>query len=162
MRKHKSFFWQMVGGVAVLSAIFIFWPIESDNTYNRLDISDKKLIANGKRIYVAHCASCHGAKLEGQPNWRERGADGLYPAPPQTDAGHSWHHPDQYLINAVKNGVVDNGIPTNMPAFDKTLNDMEIIAVLTYIKSEWSAKKRAIQNQIQQDSIPATVIYNAG
>lgn len=49
-----------------------------------------------------------------------------------------------------------------MPAFDTTLNDMEIIAVLTYIKSEWSAKKRAIQNQIQQDSISATVIYNAG
>ena len=81
MRKRKSFFWQMVGGAILLVALAIFWPIKSDNTFNRLDISDKQLVANGKKIYVAHCASCHGAKLEGQANWKERGADGLYHAP---------------------------------------------------------------------------------
>ena len=26
------------------------------------------------------CASCHGANLEGQPNWKERRADGKLPA----------------------------------------------------------------------------------
>lgn len=163
MRKRKSFFWQMVGGAILLVALAIFWPIKSDNTFNRLDISDKQLVANGKKIYVAHCASCHGAKLEGQANWKERGADGLYPAPPQTDAGHSWRHTDQYLIDAVKNGLFENGKPTNMPAFGKTLTDTDIISVLTYIKSEWSVEKRAIQKRIQQDSVPTTtVIYNAG
>jgi len=162
MRKRKSFFWQMAGGMILLVALAIFWPIKSDNALNRLDISDRKLVANGKKIYVAQCASCHGAKLEGQPNWQKRGKDGLYPAPPQTDAGHSWRHPDQYLIDAVKNGLFENGKPTNMPAFGKTLTDTDIISVLTYIKSEWSPEKRAIQKEIQQDSVPTTVIYNAG
>lgn len=162
MRKHKSFFWQMSVVTLFLVALAIFWSVKSDNTFNRLDISDKQLVANGKKIYVAHCASCHGARLEGQANWKERGADGLYPAPPHIDAGHSWRHPDQHLINAVKNGLFENGKPTNMPAFGKTLTDTDIISVLTYIKSEWSAEKRAIQKRIQQDSVPSTVIYHAG
>lgn len=162
MQKHKSFFKQMVWGAIILIVVFIFWPIKSDNSFNRLDITDEQLVSNGKKIYVANCASCHGAKLEGQANWKERGADGLYPAPPQTDAGHSWRHPDQYLIHVVKNGLFENGKPTNMPAFGKTLTDTDIISVLTYIKSEWSVEKRAFQKQIQQDTVPTTVIYNAG
>src|SRR3546814_7905733 len=28
--------------------------------------SDQELVANGKGIYANNCASCHGAKLEGQ------------------------------------------------------------------------------------------------
>ena len=37
-------------------------------------------LALGRGVYQAHCATCHGADLEGQPNWRKRGADGLMPA----------------------------------------------------------------------------------
>ncbi|MDP3608099.1 MAG: cytochrome c [Methylophilus sp.] len=162
MRKHKSFFWQMVWGAMILIAAFIFWPIETDNNFNRLDISDKQLVFNGKKIYSANCASCHGVNLEGQANWEQKGADGLYPAPPQTDAGHSWRHPDQYLIDAVKNGQFENGKPTNMPAFAESLTDAEIISVLTYIKSKWSAEKRAIQRKTQEDSLPGPAIYGAG
>jgi cytochrome c5 len=29
-------------------------------------------VARGKAVYERHCAACHGAKLEGQPNWEER------------------------------------------------------------------------------------------
>ena len=27
-------------------------------------------LVSGKTLYTDNCASCHGAKLEGQPNWR--------------------------------------------------------------------------------------------
>lgn len=27
-------------------------------------------IALGRAVYLANCASCHGTKLEGQPDWR--------------------------------------------------------------------------------------------
>jgi mono/diheme cytochrome c family protein len=27
-------------------------------------------LAVGARVYAENCASCHGANLEGQPNWR--------------------------------------------------------------------------------------------
>ena len=35
---------------------------------------DAQLVARGHAIYQAHCAACHGARLQGQPNWRERDA----------------------------------------------------------------------------------------
>lgn len=28
-------------------------------------------LARGGKLYAQHCAACHGAKLEGQPNWRQ-------------------------------------------------------------------------------------------
>lgn len=150
----------MVYGVVLLIILAVFWPIRSDNAFNRLDITDKGMINSGRKIYFAHCASCHGVNLEGQADWTKRGANGLYPAPPQNDSGHAWRHSDQYLINAVKNGLFERGKPTNMPAFDETLDDNEIEAVLTYIKSEWSAEKRAIQRKVE-DSIPANALYHA-
>jgi mono/diheme cytochrome c family protein len=27
-------------------------------------------VAEGGKLYVQHCAICHGTKLKGQPNWR--------------------------------------------------------------------------------------------
>ena len=50
--------------------------------------------ASGAAVYVKHCASCHGANREGQPNWRERRPDGRLPAPPHDASGHTWHHAD--------------------------------------------------------------------
>ena len=39
-------------------------------------------LGQGAALYAEHCASCHGENLEGAPNWRRVGEDGLYPAPP--------------------------------------------------------------------------------
>ena len=36
------------------------------------DPNDPKLITRGKVVYEEQCARCHGANLEGQPNWRHR------------------------------------------------------------------------------------------
>lgn len=148
MRKNRLFSWCIVGIIGLLFGIAIFWPIKSDNTFTRLDIKDKPLVAQGKKIYAIHCASCHGANLEGQSNWREKGANGLYPAPPHDDSGHTWRHSDNYLIRSVKYSFAD--IPdykSNMPAFEKTLTDNEVIAALTYIKSHWTSKNQAFQEE---------------
>ena len=79
------------------------------------------MLKHGALIYQARCASCHGVHLEGQANWRERGADGRMPAPPHDSSGHTWHHPDDVLIRITKEGVAKAvGLPdyaTNMPAF---------------------------------------------
>ncbi|WP_423753368.1 c-type cytochrome [Candidatus Accumulibacter phosphatis] len=32
-----------------------------------IDADDARLLAIGQRVYAEHCASCHGANLEGQP-----------------------------------------------------------------------------------------------
>jgi len=105
----------------------------------------------GADLYARHCASCHGANLEGQPNWRERKADGRLPAPPHDASGHTWHHADEVLFNLTKNGLgpyAPPGYASDMPAFAGTLSDDEIRAVLAYIKSRWPASIREKQAQI--------------
>jgi len=98
----------------------------------------------GQNAYAQHCAACHGAKLEGQPNWRARLPNGRMPAPPHDDSGHTWHHPDEVLFGITKNGLVPPfapaGYESDMPAFAGTLSDAEIRAVLAYIASHWSAE----------------------
>jgi mono/diheme cytochrome c family protein len=100
-------------------------------------------LAEGKRLYDLHCASCHGLKLEGQPNWQKRMASRKLPAPPHDESGHTWHHPDEVLFGITKHGLVPPyappGYPSDMPAFAGTLSDAEINAVLAYIKSHWKS-----------------------
>lgn len=97
----------------------------------------------GARVYTQHCAACHGAKLEGQPEWRRRLPNGRLPAPPHDDSGHTWHHPDEVLFGIVKKGMVppyaSNDYRSDMPAFGGKLSDAEIWAVLAYIKSHWTS-----------------------
>jgi mono/diheme cytochrome c family protein len=109
---------------------------------------DPQQVALGERIYVEACASCHGANLEGQPNWQARNEDGKLPAPPHDETGHTWHHPDAQLFAITKFGlapIAGADYATDMPAFEDTLTDAEIHAVLAYIKSRWPEKIRAHQ-----------------
>ena len=73
------------------------------------------MLKHGALIYQARCASCHGVHLEGQANWRERGADGRLPAPPHDASGHTWHHPDDVLIRITKEGVA-KAVKASAPA----------------------------------------------
>ena len=111
--------------------------------YDHLAASNTELVNLGKKVYDQHCSICHGAHLEGQPNWKELGPDGRLPAPPHDESGHTWHHPDSYLIHVVKEGIIAGvdkpvGYENNMPVFGKILTDKEIVATLSYIKSTWS------------------------
>ena len=47
-------------------------------------------LAEGEKLYQEYCASCHGADLEGQVGWRSAGEDGILPAPPHDETGHTW------------------------------------------------------------------------
>ena len=108
--------------------------------------TDGAQVALGQEIYAQHCAACHGAKLEGQPNWRERMANGRMPAPPHDESGHTWHHTDEVLFGITKHGLVPGkyappGYQSDMPAFGGTLSDTEIRAVLAFIQSHWKTKE---------------------
>lgn len=111
----------------------------------RADPGDAGRVALGERVYAQHCASCHGAKLEGQPNWRSRLANDRRPAPPHDETGHTWHHPDRMLFAITKNGLVPPyapaGYESDMPAFGGKLSDDEIWAVLAFIKSRWTSRE---------------------
>ena len=107
---------------------------------------DPAVVAEGAEIYAAQCASCHGANLEGQPDWRSRNAEGRLPAPPHDASGHTWHHDAESLFALTKYGVAqvigDPAYQSDMPAFEGLLTDADIMAVLSYIKSTWPAEIR--------------------
>jgi mono/diheme cytochrome c family protein len=102
---------------------------------------DPAQVALGEKVYAQHCASCHGAKLEGQPDWRRKLPNGRMPAPPHDESGHTWHHSDEVLFGITKHGLVPPyappGYASDMPAFAVKLSDGEIHAALAYIRSTW-------------------------
>ena len=114
---------------------------------------DPFIVARGKDVYAAACASCHGVNLQGQPNWQERGPDGLLPAPPHDDTGHTWHHPDAVLFEITKFGVqkfAGADYKTAMPAFDQRLSDTDIAAALSFIESRWPLQIRQRHDAINR------------
>ncbi len=114
---------------------------------------DPAQVILGETVYAQNCAKCHGENLEGEADWKIQNEDGSFRAPPHTAEGHTWHHSDQQLLEAIELGgarfeEVNVGGTSNMPAFAETLTDEEITAVLAYIKSQWPEDIRASQWQV--------------
>ena len=139
-----------VAALAILALLLFRGPAGATDV--ALQPDDDDVVAVGERIYAETCAACHGASLEGQPDWQSRGTDGLMPAPPHDATGHTWHHDDATLFTLTKHGLAgvlgDDAPDSAMPAYDGVLTDDEIIAVLSYIKSTWPADVRAAHDDI--------------
>jgi mono/diheme cytochrome c family protein len=113
---------------------------------------DPAVVTRGLAVYAQQCARCHGADLAGQPNWRQRGPDGLLPAPPHNRNGHTWHHPDAVLFKLTKYGVQQYAgadYKSAMPAYGSVLSDQDIVAVLSYIKATWPPDVRQMHDQLE-------------
>jgi len=139
---------------AALGVIGYLWAVP--NTPNVTEVANTPSldIAAGKTLYAKNCAACHGANLEGQPNWQVANDQGIYPAPPHDESGHTWHHSDQLLFDYVKiggagvlqaKGVSD--FKSGMPAFGDTLNDTEIRNILGFIASTWPKRIQDIRKK---------------
>lgn len=112
-----------------------------------------EMLTLGETVYAENCASCHGAGLEGQPDWKRRLDTGRMPAPPHDETGHTWHHADADLFRLTKEGVaavIGGSYESDMPAFDGVLTDKEILAALAFIKSTWPERQRDYQEQINR------------
>ena len=113
---------------------------------------DHRDLDAGRNLYANNCASCHGANLEGQPNWRSPDADGVLPAPPHDASGHTWHHDDELLFAYTKLGGAAAlevrgvaGFKSGMPGFGETATDDEIWNILAYIRSTWPEREQDAQ-----------------
>jgi mono/diheme cytochrome c family protein len=138
----------VVGGVIL--AAFAGWRYAGTAS---TAVASADVIAQGRQIYADQCATCHGANLEGQPDWRKRLPSGRLPAPPHDKSGHTWHHSDQVLFRIVKEGtaaVVGGGYESDMPGFADLLSDADIRAVLDYIKSTWPERERSYQLEVSR------------
>jgi mono/diheme cytochrome c family protein len=118
-----------------------------------IDPQDARKVARGQAVYAAQCATCHGAALQGQPDWRSRKPDGRMPAPPHDESGHTWHHPDEILLGITKEGLVPGkygppGYVSDMPAFGSLLSDEDIAAALSFIQSRWPPEVRRAREEM--------------
>lgn len=112
------------------------------------DVDNEALVAQGKNVYGAVCASCHGRRLEGQALWQLMDRFAGRRAPPHDATGHTWRHSDDDLFAMTKFGRFTGAPPqlrSWMPAFGGHLSDREILAVIAYIKSNWPTGIRASQ-----------------
>lgn len=137
----------VVGGSAV--ALWSPWP-DARSRVGRAKPLTSGIVAVGSALYLEHCASCHGAQLEGQAEWKVRLPDGRYPAPPHDETGHTWHHDDAYLFSVTKLGgqaMTSSGQVSGMPSFEGVLSDAEIWSILEFIKSTWPPEIRAHQRR---------------
>ncbi len=145
-------------GLALAGAVaaWALWPGAAAPPAALLRTDDAQLLEQGRNIYAAQCASCHGVHREGQAHWRDRGADGRLPAPPHDETGHTWHHPDEVLFRITQQGVAKavgiEGYASNMPAYGGTLSDAQIVAVLSWIKSQWPARVQADHDNINRQA----------
>lgn len=142
-----------VAAIAVYAAVV--WKADpAAERLVQLRPDDAAVTALGQKVYAAQCAACHGARLEGQSNWRERGPDGRLPAPPHDPSGHTWHHPDELLFRITKHGVAKaanlKDYASAMPAYDGVLSDAEIVAALSWIKAQWPADIRARHDELNR------------
>ncbi|MBY6164872.1 cytochrome c [Pseudooceanicola nitratireducens] len=116
-------------------------------------LTDRDIDA-GATLYAEACASCHGAKLEGQPDWRTPGEDGILPAPPHDVTGHTWHHDTPLLLEYTLEGGQATleargvtGFKSGMPSFEETLTEDEVLDTLAFIRSTWPERAQEVQSQ---------------
>ena len=115
---------------------------------------DPDRVKSGRIVHEQHCASCHGAKAEGAPNWQVRDANGELPAPPHNAEGHTWRHSDAELYEMVSKGWRDPFNKTTrltMPAFGSVLSPGQIRAVISYLKTLWTPEQTEFQSEESKD-----------
>ena len=118
-----------------------------------IDPGNPRQVARGAELYATHCAQCHGARLQGEPEWQVRKPNGELPAPPHDASGHTWHHTDEQLFGITKHGMARYAPPdykSAMPSYVGKLSDGDIRAVLAFIKSNWPEPIRRRQEALSR------------
>ncbi len=95
-------------------------------------------VDQGRELFLANCAQCHGAAAQGTADWQTVQADGNYPPPPLNGTAHAWHHPLKGLKTTLRTGGAPYG--GVMPGFADVLSDAQQDAVISYFQSRWPDK----------------------
>jgi cytochrome c553 len=93
----------------------------------------------GRAIYAKHCADCHGADGEGhEPAGPPLAGNRAVTLPLATNAIRL------LLFGGFPPGTRDNPRPFGMPPYYPSLTDVELAAVLTYVRTSWGNSASAV------------------
>jgi mono/diheme cytochrome c family protein len=108
------------------------------------------LLVQGQNLYNQWCAHCHGYQGEGQlaSTVENTLRLGMKTVPAHDSSGQTWKHPDQLLVEVIKQGVQNPLNHYEMPGFEGTLSDNQIQAVLTYMRHWWTPIQRKHQADV--------------
>lgn len=145
-----------VAVITLAVVIFAVAYIVLSEPFGRADLGDRRTVADlrapaagaalaaadGKQVYTANCVACHQASGKGLP--------GVFPP---LD-GSEWVSGDERtVVNILLHGVsgeltvMGNSYKGAMPSFQQ-LNDAELAAVASYVRSEWSNKAGPIKSEL--------------
>lgn len=117
---------------ADLTAMAVYLKALPASTAARPPALASQTTERGSKLYEQHCAACHGEDGKGVPNAYPALAGNRAVVMPQT----------ANLVQMTLNGgyapaTAGNPRPYGMPPFVLVLNDSDIAAVLTHIRSSW-------------------------
>ena len=102
------------------------------------DAQAKQLVEQGAKLYDKHCVECHRADGSGKP-----------PAYPRLAGNNSIAASSVNPIRMVLNGgyppsTKGNPRPYGMPPYGPVMNDEEVAAVVSYVRSAWGNRGAAV------------------
>jgi hypothetical protein len=95
--------------------------------------SSQQMPPDGRALFMANCATCHGATGKGDRTPAEVGFN--LPMPNFTDCSFASREADSDWSSIIHNGGPQRAFPRIMPAFGTALNDDEIDAVIGYLRT---------------------------
>lgn len=98
----------------------------------------------GRDQYNLRCAHCHGYDGEGeiQISAVDTLALGMKVVPPHNSSGHTWMHPEQLLVQLVRQGLSNPLYRFQMPAYGEVMTEEEIRQIFAYISLWWTDSQR--------------------
>lgn len=141
MEKNKLIQKRVARNIVSLLLMLVFYAYQP-LVYSGEDIKDGVYVTseesfdlrNGKRIYLEHCAPCHGISGKGDGNYY---ASGLEPKPRNfTDSEFMRQVKDEYLVAVIGEGAAAFGKSPYCPPWGDTLkDDEEIRNIITFLRT---------------------------
>jgi mono/diheme cytochrome c family protein len=127
--------------LAMFSAVFVavYWAIEPERIDNRQTEFYVESVAQGRTLYQANCASCHGVDLRGGSAPNPYDSDAPWPAPAMDNIQARFADSDivsdieEFLTVTIKQGRPGTPMPAWGAAYLGPMNDLEVQSIVDYI-----------------------------
>lgn len=94
----------------------------------------------GRSVFLATCAVCHGTEAEGYAN--------ELAAPALNASEHAWEHADPLIHDWIVSGKL--GFGRQMPAYGGQLTDAEVHALIAFLHSLWTPELLLMQQDLSR------------